>query len=127
MHAQERRTSIRRTLRETCEATLRFLLSREEPDEDPHLKGRVFNISKEGAGLVTEVAAEHRIEVNREIDLGMVLSDGSLIDVRAEVRWVRSDPDGKAYRTGVRFTHVDAADRQKIEQFLTELDQALER
>ena len=122
---QERRKSVRRTLHGTSEATIRPLLNREDPDEHGLLKGRVLDISREGAGLVTEVTAEHPIEVNREIDLGMVLSDGSIIDTRAEVRWVRRDPGRMGYSTGVRFTHVDPANRTKLEQFIAELDETL--
>lgn len=124
---QERRKSIRRTLRETCEATVRSLLKKEDPDGHGPLKGRVLDISKGGTGLVTEVMAEQPIEVNREIDLRMALSDGATIDTRAEVCWVRTEPGRKGYRTGVRFTHVDPANRRKIDQFIAELDQALGR
>ena len=122
---QERRKPVRRTVRETFEATIRSLLK--EEDEHGPLKGRVFDISKEGAGLVTEVTAEQPIEVNREIDLRMVLSDGATIDTRAEVCWVRTEPGRKGYRTGVRFTHIDPAHRAKIEQFIAELDETLRR
>ena len=120
---QERRKSVRWTLHETCEATIRSLPKEDSAERRP-LEGHVLDVSREGACLVTEVTAEQPLEVDREIDLRMALSDGATIDTRAEVRWVRTEPGRSGYRTGVRFTHVDPANRTKIEQFIAELDQA---
>jgi c-di-GMP-binding flagellar brake protein YcgR len=80
--------------------------------------GRLLDLSPGGAALFTE----QRFETGQDLQLAITLRDGSNINAKAVVRWVKMIPEKGGYASGVQFTQVSSKDQVRIAEFLTELD-----
>ena len=96
-------------------------------EDVPGIKGRVIDLSMDGAGLHTEVFTRQPFDVGDHIQIAVELSDKSYIKAEAEIRWMRPGRQKGVYATGVLFLRMDNEDRKKLNQFLSELDRALGR
>ena len=91
-------------------------------DHEPHLT-RVRDISPEGVYLYRLLEPE--IPTTKPIGLEIKLPETSNV-IWAVGRVVRHDPDEHTNGVAVRFTHIAAADRKLIEDYIAQRDDSLE-
>ena len=117
----------RRAIRHTCRAKLDIEIqiqsggSSEWTTSQKKIKGRVLDLSEEGASLFIKypVAAEQVFHLAIELD------SSKTVDVQAQVRWIKQQESHQGYSIGVRFTHVDPAAYDELHAFLDNLDATL--
>lgn len=125
--SKHRKRALRRAIRHTCKAVLDIEFSYKSGDSDEwvtnrqKIKGRVLDLSKEGAAFFIR----HSATTNQHFNFHIDLFDGSNITGQAEVRWVKKQDSAKGYSVGVKFTTIDTMNLSRIENFLAELDATL--
>jgi len=121
---KELQRARRRAIRHTCKVDIDMLIGHAAGFSDEwsvdaiKIEGRLLDLSPGGASLLTR----QQFGIGDELLLAIQLRDGSLINTRATVRWVKSVPEKGAYASGVQFGHVSDKDHANIEKFLKELD-----
>ena len=116
---RKRRRAIRHSCRAAIQRLVRYATGQKE------FKARMLDISVDGAMLFVKVFSEKPFEVGQDVWIAIELSDGSTIEAAGEVRWVRAVPQRRGHAGGVHFTSIGDDDKQKLVQFLSELDETL--
>ena len=122
-----RKRKRRRAIRHTCRARLDIEIQFQSGGSSgwstaqKEIKGRVLDLSEEGASLFIKypVAAEQTFRLSIE------LNSSRTVEVQAQVRWVKQQESHEGYSIGVKFTHVDPAAYEHIHAFLGNLDATL--
>ncbi len=126
VEAREQRHEKRRAIRHTCKVTIELIMayssgrSNDWSVDSVEVKGRLLDLSENGAALMTR----ERFETGQELRLGIHLPSGTTINTVATIRWTKAVPEKGACASGVQFKHVADRDRQLITEFLKELDTA---
>jgi len=121
-HAQ--RQQRRRIIRHECRVGIEMLIGHAAGHSEQwsmdaiKLKGRVLDLSHDGASIFTR----QRFETGQELRLTIAIGEKSHIHTNAVVRWVKDVPEKAGYASGVQFKAVAAKDQKQIDRFLQELD-----
>lgn len=124
---KQQQRALHRAIRHTCKAVLDIEFSYQTPGEDEwvkskqEVKGRVLDLSNEGAAFFIRHSATAEQTFNFRIDL----FDGSNIQGAAQVRWVKQQASAKGFSVGVQFVQIDEVNATRIKNFLFELDATL--
>lgn len=124
---KQHKRALRHAIRHTCKAVLDIEFSHKNDENDEwvtscqKIKGRVLDLSHEGAAFFVRHAATANQRFNFRIDL----FDGSNIKGQAEVRWIKQQDSAKGYSVGVKFSSIDDTNLNRINTFLRELDATL--
>ncbi len=85
------------------------------------IKGRVLDLSEQGAKLFTR----HALEVGQDFKLCIAIDGIGEIAAPAFVRWLKKVPEKDGYATGVSFSNLEVPDFLRIKKFLERLDGTL--
>jgi len=117
----------RRTIRRSCKVQIEMMIGHAAGFADSwsvdslEIKGRILDLSIEGAKLFTQLFTKQILEVGQELRLAIHLPTGATITTNATVRWVKAIPQKEAYMSGVQFVHLTQRDHKKVVGFLKEL------
>lgn len=121
---KEAQRKRRRTIRHNCKVLIQMMVGFSPGDSDDwsveaiKIRGRILDLSADGASLFTQ----QPFETGQELRLTIELPDRSQICTNAKVRWIKAVPQKDAYASGVQFIHVSKKDNKKLGKFLKELD-----
>lgn len=124
---KQHKRALRRAIRHTCKAMLNIEFSYKSDDSDDwvtnrqKIKGRVLDLSNEGAAFFIR----HSATTNQQFNFRIDLFDGANIEGQAEVRWVKKQDSAKGYSIGAKFITIDDMNLSRIDNFLQELDATL--
>ncbi|MBN2308106.1 MAG: PilZ domain-containing protein [Candidatus Hydrogenedentes bacterium] len=114
----------RRTIRHTCKVGIQMEIGYAGGGSDTwtvdavDLKGRLLDLSHEGASVFTR----QPLETGQQLRLAVELRDGSAFHTKAAVRWVKAIPEKNGSASGVQFLHLTKKDQKALDAFLSELD-----
>lgn len=89
--------------------------------EQHPVKGRLLDLSADGASLFMA----QPLEIGQGISLSIGLQDSRQILAKGAVRWTKGVEKRSGFASGVQFTQISAQDRQKIQDYLKELDDTI--
>ena len=124
---KEEKRKARRAIRHSCKAVLTIEFRHQGEDggdwvvSRKDLKGRVLDLSEEGASFFIKYPAT----TNQLFPFRIDTYDGSRIEGQGEVRWVKQKNSAKGYSVGVYFTQIDKDNLEQIHTFLHNLDSTL--
>ena len=124
---KQHKRSMRRAIRHTCKAILEIEFSYQSDNSDEwitshqKIKGRVLDLSDDGAAFFIRHAATTNQHINFRIDL----FDGANITGQGQVRWVKKQESAKGFSLGVQFSQMDEVNTSRVHSFLAELDATL--
>ncbi|MCP4644264.1 MAG: PilZ domain-containing protein [bacterium] len=122
-HEAERKR--RRAIRHTCKVGIQKQMRHSAGTSDVwsvdaiKLKGRLLDLSAQGASLFTREI----LDTGDELRLAIELPKGPVINTVCTVRWVKSLPEKGGYASGVQFLRVPTKDKRPLVKYLAELDQ----
>lgn len=122
--AKEAERQRRRAIRHTCKVAIERLLghaagvSEDWSVDAIRIKGKLLDLSLEGASIFTQDA----MDTGQQLRLMIELRDRTRINTAADVRWVKAIPEKGGYASGVHFKHVDPPQRKRLAKFLNHLD-----
>ena len=114
----------RHTIRHNCTVGIEMLIGHASGYSDVwsvdsfKIKGRMLDLSTGGASLFTR----QKFDTGQELRLAIQLRDGSQINTKGTVRWVKEIPQKDGHASGIQFVHVTESDQKKISKFLDEID-----
>jgi len=114
----------RRAIRHECKVHIKMVircaagLSDEWSVDEFEVKGRLLDLSIEGAAVLTK----QNFEVAQQLRLTILVPDGDPIATTGTVRWVKSVPKKNAFASGVKFKGLSDDGLKTIKAFLDRLD-----
>ena len=114
----------RRTIRHECKVHIKMVircaagLSDEWSVDELEVKGRLLDLSIEGAAVLTK----QNFDVAQQLRLTILVPDGGPIATTGTVRWVKSIPKKNAFASGVEFKGLSDEGLKTIKAFLDKLD-----
>lgn len=122
--SDEAKRKRRRAIRHNCQATIQMLIGHKPGEMDTwevhpmQIKGRVLDLSRDGASLF----AKQPFEADQELRVMITLRDGTKVQANSTVRWLKAVPEKDGYAFGVRFGHLPEKEAKRIGALLEELD-----
>lgn len=114
----------RRTIRHQCKVHIKMVircaagLSDEWSVDELEIKGRLLDLSIEGAAVLTK----QNFDVCQQLRLTILVPDGGPIATTGTVRWAKSIPKKNAFASGVEFKGLSDEGLKIIKAFLDKLD-----
>lgn len=90
-----------------------------EMAQDP--KTRILDLSEGGASVFTSQNAR----VGQRGWLQIRVFDGSAIESKVEVRWIKPKETMNGYVLGIKFRQMDSDNRERLKKYIQELDDSL--
>jgi c-di-GMP-binding flagellar brake protein YcgR len=121
------RRKKRHAIRHACKAVLEIEIAFKSENENEwtsakkKVKARVLDLSDDGASFFIKYPAA----TDQIMYLAIQLFDGKMIEAQGEVRWVRQKDSHHGYTLGVKFTHIDPANKEHVANFIEQLEATL--
>ena len=117
---RERRRTIRHKVRVRIEmlVRVRFGASDDWSTNAVEIKGRLLDLSADGAMLYTRQSFER----GQELRLTIFIPDEPRVKTKAVVRWCKFIPDKEGHASGVKFAGVSEEALDIVTTFLKKLD-----
>jgi len=123
----EERRKRRHVIRHTCQVAIEMMIGVAAGASDVwsvnavKVKGRLLDLSLEGASLFTK----HPLETGQELKLTISLRDGARVHANGIVRWIKAVPEKGGYASGAQFRGLTEDARRNLARFLTEIDKTV--
>lgn len=124
---REQRHLRRRAIRHECKVRIVLDVAHSTGNLDTwaqsryHVKGRMLDLSVEGASVFTRDA----LTIGQAVGLEIAIQQGGAFQVRGHVRWCKSVDQRDGYASGIQFARIEPRDRQRIGAFLHHLDETI--
>ncbi|MFP4501030.1 MAG: PilZ domain-containing protein [Candidatus Hydrogenedentota bacterium] len=125
--SREQRHKRRRAIRHECKVRIALEIVHSAGHLDTwdadtyHMKGRVLDLSIDGASLFTR----ETLSIGQRVGLTINLGAHETFQVRGHVRWTKAVSKKEGYASGVQFDQITTKDRERVLRFLHELDETI--
>ncbi|MFA6245212.1 MAG: PilZ domain-containing protein [Candidatus Hydrogenedentales bacterium] len=114
-------------IRHSCQVSIEMVIGKAAGASDVwsvnavKVKGRLLDLSLEGASLFTK----HPLETGQELKLSIALGDGAKVHAASTVRWIKAIPEKGGYASGTQFRGLTEDSRRHLAKFMAELDKTV--
>ena len=124
---REQRHLRRRAIRHECKVRIVLDVAHSSGNLDTwtqsryHVKGRMLDLSVDGASVFTREA----LTIGQAVGLEIAIQQGDVFQVRGQVRWSKGVDQRDGFASGVQFERITPHDRQRIGKYLCHLDETI--